>query len=84
MKHFALALSLYLALTTDAAAQTPFYQNKTIRIVVGNLAGDAYDLWARLFAQYMGKYLPGNPNFIVQNMPTRRLDPRSFRAVDVF
>ena len=52
----------------ELQAQAPFYQGKTIRIIVGNLAGDAYDLWARIFAQRMGKYLPGNPTFIVQNM----------------
>ena len=50
-------------------AQTPFYEGKTIRIVVGLPAGDAYDLYARMLATYMGKYIPGNPTFIVQNMP---------------
>jgi tripartite-type tricarboxylate transporter receptor subunit TctC len=68
MKKFALALVLLLTSGADLQAQTPFYQGKTIRIVVGNLPGDAYDLWARIFAQHMGKYIPGNPNFIVQNM----------------
>jgi tripartite-type tricarboxylate transporter receptor subunit TctC len=68
MKRFAAALLLILASITDGQAQTPFYQGKTIRIVVGNLAGDAYDLWARNFAHHMGKYMPGNPTFIVQNM----------------
>jgi len=69
MKKFALVLLLFLASVFNVQAQTPFYQGKTVRIVVGNIAGDAYDLWARLFGQYMGKYIPGNPNFIVQNMP---------------
>ena len=69
MKRFALALLFFLASGASLQAQTPFYQGKTIRIVVGNIAGDAYDLWARIFAQHMGKYIPGNPTFIVQNMP---------------
>jgi tripartite-type tricarboxylate transporter receptor subunit TctC len=69
MKRFTLALLFFLASISNLHAQTPFYQGKTIRIVVGNIAGDAYDLWARIFAQHMGKYIPGNPNFIVQNMP---------------
>jgi tripartite-type tricarboxylate transporter receptor subunit TctC len=69
MKKFALALLLFLTSVSNVQSQTPFYQGKTVRIVVGNIAGDAYDLWARIFAQYMGKYIPGNPNFIVQNMP---------------
>jgi tripartite-type tricarboxylate transporter receptor subunit TctC len=68
MKRVACALLFLLASVTNLQAQAPFYQGKTIRIIVGNLAGDAYDLWARIFAQHMGKYIPGNPTFIVQNM----------------
>ena len=52
-----------------AHAQTPFYQGKTITIVVGYLAGDGYDIWARLLAAHMGKHIPGNPGMIAQNMP---------------
>src|SRR5918999_5603467 len=52
-----------------AFAQTPYYAGKTITIVAGTKAGDVYDLYARMFAQYMPKYIPGNPNIIVQNMP---------------
>jgi tripartite-type tricarboxylate transporter receptor subunit TctC len=53
-----------------AFAQTaPFYQGKTIRIVVGFTAGGLYDQYARLLARHMPKYIPGNPNIIVQNMP---------------
>jgi tripartite-type tricarboxylate transporter receptor subunit TctC len=36
---------------------------------VGYQAGDGYDIWARLLAAHMGKYIPGNPTMIVQNMP---------------
>jgi tripartite-type tricarboxylate transporter receptor subunit TctC len=52
-----------------AMAQTPYYAGKTITIVAGTKAGDVYDLYARMFAQHMPKYIPGNPNIIVQNMP---------------
>jgi len=49
-------------------AQTAtFYEGKTVRIILG--AGGGYDFWARLLARYIPKYIPGNPNFIVQNMP---------------
>jgi len=60
---------IFLLIATAAPAQAPFYQGKTIRIVTGYPAGDVNDLWPRLIAQYMGKYIPGHPNFIVQNMP---------------
>lgn len=46
-----------------------FYKGKTIRFVVGSGAGAFYDLWGRLIARHWGKYIPGNPDVIVQNMP---------------
>ncbi len=52
-----------------ARAQTNFYQGKTIRIVIGSSTGGGYDLWARVLARYYGKYIPGNPTILVQNMP---------------
>ena len=44
-------------------------RGKTVRIVTGFPAGDVNDAWPRLIGQYMTKYIPGNPAFIVQNMP---------------
>ena len=58
MKRLLAVITFLLAMATSLQVQAPFYQGKTIRIVVGNLAGDAYDLWARIFAQHMGKYIP--------------------------
>ena len=69
---FFLLLSLLwdLGFAPALRAETdPFYKGKTIRIVVGSGAGEFYDRWARLFARHMGKYIPGNPEIIVQNMP---------------
>jgi tripartite-type tricarboxylate transporter receptor subunit TctC len=54
--------------TAEAEAQSSFYQGKTITVIAAASAGSAYDLYARLMAQFMGKHIPGNPNFIVQNM----------------
>ena len=57
-------------LRDSALAQSaPFYQGKTIRIIVGFTAGGLYDQYARILARHMPKYIPGNPNIIVQNMP---------------
>ena len=58
-----------LASSNAAAQSDPFYKGKQIKIVVGFTAGGIVDLWARLFTQYMGKYIPGNPDLIVQNVP---------------
>jgi tripartite-type tricarboxylate transporter receptor subunit TctC len=63
----AVGLNLYAA---QALAQSsPFYQGKTIRIMVGFTAGGLYDQYARILSRHMPKYIPGNPNIIVQNMP---------------
>ena len=69
MKRLPLAVCLLLLGVVPVFAQAPYYQGKTIRIVTGYPAGDVNDMWPRLIAQHMTKYIPGNPNFIVQNMP---------------
>jgi tripartite-type tricarboxylate transporter receptor subunit TctC len=62
-----ITLGLFLG-TSPGMAQSPYYAGKTITIVAGTKAGDVYDLYARVFAQFMPKYIPGHPNIIVQNM----------------
>lgn len=65
------SILLFALLGTRAGlkAQASFYQGKTVHIVVGSTPGGLYDRWARLFGRYMGKYIPGTPDLIVQNMP---------------
>ena len=46
-----------------------FYRGKQMRIVVGSDVGGGYDGYARLVAAHLGRFIPGNPSFIVQNMP---------------
>jgi tripartite-type tricarboxylate transporter receptor subunit TctC len=56
---------------TPLHAQSPadFYKGKQIRMVVGTESGQDYDTWARLVARHMRQYLPGNPAFVIENMP---------------
>ena len=69
-KFFWLVLcGFLLGCTATAQAQAPFYQGKTIRVLVGTPPGNLYDFWARLIVDHMGRHIPGNPSFIVQNMP---------------
>jgi tripartite-type tricarboxylate transporter receptor subunit TctC len=51
----------------DAAAD--FYRGRTVNLVVGYGPGGGYDLCARLVARHIGRYIPGNPAVVVQNMP---------------
>jgi tripartite-type tricarboxylate transporter receptor subunit TctC len=62
-----LALAL-IGIAAPAGAQD-FYRGKTINLIVGNAAGGGYDIYARLLTRYMGRYIPGEPNFVVRNMP---------------
>ena len=64
-----LAIAFVLVSTPRLSAQTDFYRGKQVRVVVGFTTGGFYDRWARLLARYMPKYIPGNPSFVVQNMP---------------
>ena len=52
-----------------AAQDEQFYSGKTIKVVVGFTSGGFYDRWSRLLARHVPKYLPGNPEMVVQNMP---------------
>ncbi len=54
---------------TTTIAQDPFYNGKTVTLVVGYSAGGGYDIYARMLARHYGRHIPGNPNVIVQNMP---------------
>src|SRR5688500_18342662 len=63
-----LAWNLHGASHLNAQSE-PFYKSKTVRLIVGLSPGGFYDRWARLLARFMPLYMPGNPNFIVQNMP---------------
>jgi tripartite-type tricarboxylate transporter receptor subunit TctC len=63
-----LAIAAALA-GSPAAAQEPFYRGKTISLIVGSSPAGGYDTYGRLLARHLGKELPGQPNFVVQNMP---------------
>jgi tripartite-type tricarboxylate transporter receptor subunit TctC len=45
----------------------PFYEGKTIRIIIPYPPGGSYDRYSRIAAAHMGNYVPGNPTIIVQN-----------------
>jgi len=65
----ATALVFLFDINAESQAQANFYSGKTITAVVGSAPGGLYDLWGRLLARTMGKYVPGNPTMLVQNMP---------------
>src|SRR5439155_3236804 len=79
LRYFAIVCSLAVVawVVAWAAASTPahaqsvadFYKGRSLSMIVGFSAGSGYDVYARLLARFMGRYIPGNPTIIAQNMP---------------
>jgi tripartite-type tricarboxylate transporter receptor subunit TctC len=65
---YALAVLLMGGAPADAQPVADFYRGKQIRVIVGSSPGD-YDTWARLIVRHMRRHVPGNPTFVVENMP---------------
>lgn len=64
-----MVLSLGLPQAASADAVADFYKGKTISIYVGFPPGGGYDIYSRLVERHYGKFIPGNPQIVVQNMP---------------
>lgn len=59
------------AATMQAAKADPvadFYRGKNVNVLIGVAVGGEYDLHARLVARHIGKYIPGSPSVVPQNM----------------
>jgi tripartite-type tricarboxylate transporter receptor subunit TctC len=52
----------------QAQAQSDFYKGKTIELDIGLSVGGGYDLYARMLARHMGKYIPGNPSIVPKQL----------------
>src|SRR5580692_9110281 len=66
-----LAAVFLLALTRAAPADDAenFYRGRTLTVVISYSVGGGYDLYARVLAKYLGKYIPGHPTIVPENMP---------------
>jgi tripartite-type tricarboxylate transporter receptor subunit TctC len=52
----------------QAAEPRSFYDGKTINLIVSTSPGGATDVAGRLVSRHLGKYIPGHPNILAQNM----------------
>ncbi len=52
-----------------ADAISDFYKTKRMKLVIGYNPGGGFDRGGRVVGRHIGKYIPGNPRIIVQNMP---------------
>jgi tripartite-type tricarboxylate transporter receptor subunit TctC len=63
------ALASVVAPTQAQNAVEQFYRGKTVTILIGHPAGGSYDLYARLAAGQLGRFIPGHPQIQVQSRP---------------
>ena len=65
----ALLLALASLVPARADSVADFYQGRTIDLEVGYSTGGGYDIYARMLARHMGRFIPGNPTIVPKNMP---------------
>jgi tripartite-type tricarboxylate transporter receptor subunit TctC len=63
------ALAILTIAGTPSLAQTPYYQGKQLRVLVGFTPGGGTDLYGRIIAEGLARFIDGKPNVLVQNMP---------------
>src|SRR4051812_24938076 len=74
MKRIALALTAVAMLAAMPAASQAdpiedFYKGKSLRMLIGYGPGGGYDLYGRLVAEFLPRFVPGRPTIVPQNMP---------------
>jgi tripartite-type tricarboxylate transporter receptor subunit TctC len=70
MRALGVLVCLVAALPPLAAAAQPvadFYAKTRLIVMVSFPPGDTYDLYGRLVAKHIVKYLPGSPSYVVEN-----------------
>lgn len=72
MKSLARALGLFAACQLAAAGAVSaddFYAKRQVNMLVGSAPGGGYDIYARLVARHLPKFIAGGPTIVVQNLP---------------
>jgi len=73
IKKLLFVLAVGIAVTTlslpTAAIAKPYYQGKTINVVMGLGPSSGGATVARLLSKYLTEYIEGNPKVVVQHMP---------------
>ena len=64
-----LGVSLLAGAASAQNAVEEFYRGRQINLIIGYGPGGGYDLVGRLLARHLGRYLPGHPTIVAQNMP---------------
>src|SRR6185295_774857 len=69
LRLFLSLIGLSLAWAAQSfGAEKPFYEGKTLTVLINYAAGGPTDVEGRLLARHLGRHIAGQPNVIVQNM----------------
>jgi tripartite-type tricarboxylate transporter receptor subunit TctC len=64
-----LCVLLTLCSALPGKADDSFYKGKTITFIIPTGTGGGYDTYSRVLARHIGRFLPGQPAVVAQNMP---------------
>ena len=59
----------FAAAPVAAQSIESLYRGKTVKLVLAAAPGGGADLYARIFIKHFGRHVPGNPTFVIQNVP---------------
>ena len=62
------AFGLSLALAGPVLGAAPYYEGKSIEVIIPFPVAGGTDIWIRTIAPYLEKNIPGNPNFTFRNV----------------
>jgi tripartite-type tricarboxylate transporter receptor subunit TctC len=65
----ALGVLLAQCMAGPGRADDEFLRGKTVTFIISTAPGGGYDTYSRLIARHIGKFLPGQPTVVAQNMP---------------
>lgn len=68
-RFYLAGIAVFAALAGAPAQAEDFYKGKTVKLIVGSGEGGGVDILGRSVARHLGKHIPGNPTFIVSNIP---------------
>jgi tripartite-type tricarboxylate transporter receptor subunit TctC len=64
-----LAAAAMACLAAAPAWAADFYAGKTIDFIIGGDVGGGYDIYARVVARHLNRFIPGNPTIVPKNQP---------------
>jgi tripartite-type tricarboxylate transporter receptor subunit TctC len=61
--------ALTACLTAAPAPAADFYAGKAIDLLIGGDVGGGYDIYARVLARHLHRFIPGSPTIVTKNQP---------------